>query len=247
MFLTDTAEGLNMAESVGVNPILMMNDPDESRRLAMHKPAGGIVSLPAARLHPNRASGKRQKLLIRQRVRPHLESDDFVSPFSSLTVERRACTPGGPDSLPFPAGLWIVNRPSMPFAKKPSGYGTRMTTNFPFTSGIQRIRSVAGDNGSILAEPQRIKLVHPVVVMRIGAARFLHVLEVRTGRGIQRPAFRTMLTGSSRAVERTFAFAAVEARQVPASQRNPDDIVAIIEAARRKNPHLALGLFHGTS
>jgi phosphoglycolate phosphatase-like HAD superfamily hydrolase len=45
MFLTDTAEGLKVAESVGVNPILMMNDPDESRRLAMHKPAGGIVSL----------------------------------------------------------------------------------------------------------------------------------------------------------------------------------------------------------
>jgi hypothetical protein len=34
-----------VAESVGVNPILMMNDPDESRRLAMHDPAGGIVSL----------------------------------------------------------------------------------------------------------------------------------------------------------------------------------------------------------
>jgi beta-phosphoglucomutase-like phosphatase (HAD superfamily) len=45
MFLTDTAEGLKVAESVGVNSILMMNDPDESRRLAMHNPAGGIVSL----------------------------------------------------------------------------------------------------------------------------------------------------------------------------------------------------------
>ena len=45
MFLTDTAEGLKVAKSVGVNPILMMNDPDEARRLAMHDPAGGIVSL----------------------------------------------------------------------------------------------------------------------------------------------------------------------------------------------------------
>ncbi len=45
MFLTDTAEGLKVAQSVGVNAILMMNDPDESRRLAMHNPAGGIVSL----------------------------------------------------------------------------------------------------------------------------------------------------------------------------------------------------------
>jgi beta-phosphoglucomutase-like phosphatase (HAD superfamily) len=45
VFLTDTAEGLKVARNVGVNPILMMNDPDESRRLAMLNPAGGIVSL----------------------------------------------------------------------------------------------------------------------------------------------------------------------------------------------------------
>ena len=45
MFLTDTAEGLKVADSVGVNSVLMMNDPDESRRLAMLNPGGGIVSL----------------------------------------------------------------------------------------------------------------------------------------------------------------------------------------------------------
>jgi len=45
MFLTDTAEGIRVARSVGVHPILMMNDPDEAQRLAMHNPAGGVVSL----------------------------------------------------------------------------------------------------------------------------------------------------------------------------------------------------------
>ena len=45
MFLTDTVEGIKVARSVGVHPILMMNDPEESQRLAMHNPAGGIVSL----------------------------------------------------------------------------------------------------------------------------------------------------------------------------------------------------------
>ena len=45
MFLTDTQEGIKVARSVGVHPILMMNDPDEALRLAMHNPAGGIVSL----------------------------------------------------------------------------------------------------------------------------------------------------------------------------------------------------------
>ena len=45
IFLTDTAEGIKVARTAGVHPILMMNDPDEARRLAMHKPAGGVVSL----------------------------------------------------------------------------------------------------------------------------------------------------------------------------------------------------------
>jgi beta-phosphoglucomutase-like phosphatase (HAD superfamily) len=45
MFLTDTTEGLQVAKSVGVIAILMMNDPDEARRLALREPAGGIVSL----------------------------------------------------------------------------------------------------------------------------------------------------------------------------------------------------------
>lgn len=45
MFLADTLEGLKTAQTVGVHSILMMNDPDEARRLTMHNPSGGIVSL----------------------------------------------------------------------------------------------------------------------------------------------------------------------------------------------------------
>jgi len=45
MFLTDTLDGVKTARSAGVHPILMMNDPDEAQRLAMHNPAGGVISL----------------------------------------------------------------------------------------------------------------------------------------------------------------------------------------------------------
>ena len=45
IFLTDNEAGLKQAKSMGVHAVLMMNDPDEARRLAMHDPAGGIVSL----------------------------------------------------------------------------------------------------------------------------------------------------------------------------------------------------------
>src|SRR3984893_314573 len=40
MFITDTSEGLKVAKTVGVQSILMMNDPDEARRLAMRDPSG---------------------------------------------------------------------------------------------------------------------------------------------------------------------------------------------------------------
>jgi phosphoglycolate phosphatase-like HAD superfamily hydrolase len=44
-FLTDTIEGIKVARAAGVHAILMMNDPDEARRLATHNPAGGVVSM----------------------------------------------------------------------------------------------------------------------------------------------------------------------------------------------------------
>lgn len=45
MALGDTADSLQVAKQVGANAILMINDYDEGRRLAMQAPAGGIVSL----------------------------------------------------------------------------------------------------------------------------------------------------------------------------------------------------------
>jgi hypothetical protein len=43
--LTDSEQGLRAAKAAGVQPVLMMNDPDEAMRLTSLNPAGGIVSL----------------------------------------------------------------------------------------------------------------------------------------------------------------------------------------------------------
>ena len=45
MYLTDNAEGLKVAKRGGLQSVLMMNDPDEAKRLALQNPTGGIVSL----------------------------------------------------------------------------------------------------------------------------------------------------------------------------------------------------------
>jgi len=44
LFLADTLEGIKIGGVVGLNVVLMMNDPDEAMRLAEYNPAG-IVSL----------------------------------------------------------------------------------------------------------------------------------------------------------------------------------------------------------
>jgi phosphoglycolate phosphatase-like HAD superfamily hydrolase len=45
MCLVDTADSIALANSVGVNSMLMFNDYDEGKRLAMLGPTAGIVSL----------------------------------------------------------------------------------------------------------------------------------------------------------------------------------------------------------
>lgn len=45
MSLVDTIDGLEVSKELGANSILMINDYDDGRRLAMHAPTGGIVSL----------------------------------------------------------------------------------------------------------------------------------------------------------------------------------------------------------
>jgi FMN phosphatase YigB (HAD superfamily) len=45
MALADTAQGLAVAQQLGLNAMLMINDYDEGRALAERNPAGGIVSL----------------------------------------------------------------------------------------------------------------------------------------------------------------------------------------------------------
>ena len=43
--LMDTMEGLKVARALGANSILMINEYEQGRRLALYAPSGGIVSL----------------------------------------------------------------------------------------------------------------------------------------------------------------------------------------------------------
>ena len=85
------------------------------------------------------------------------------------------------------------------------------------------------------AEAERVELVDPGVVARLGAARIGDAFQLRQRLGIERPAFGAVLAGRRRPVQRPLALAAIEAGQVAARERRPDDAVAIdVHAARRE-------------
>src|SRR6266478_4084637 len=95
--------------------------------------------------------------------------------------------------LPFQPARGSSMRPSIPLAKKPIGYGTRMVTHLPSTSAN--------------SEPERVVLVDPIVIRRFRApALHGHALKLRTGDGVELPAFGTRVSGRGNwAVERALA------------------------------------------
>src|SRR5439155_7066099 len=98
------------------------------------------------------------------------------------------------------------------------------------------VRARAVGNGDVLAQPERVVLIDPVVIVEVGVCgdrRFA----LRPWRRVQRPAFRALLTGCSRAA-RDLALAPIEAGDVTApAERGPDQTVAVdVDAARTEAP-----------
>src|SRR4029079_5345012 len=91
----------------------------------------------------------------------------------------------------------------------------------------QRVVQIAGGDRHVFAETERVELVYPREVARLDAAGGFDRVELRAGQWIQRPAFRAVLARRLRSIERSFAFTSIEAREVAARERRPDDPAAI--------------------
>src|SRR5439155_15601931 len=79
---------------------------------------------------------------------------------------------------------------------------------------------------------KRIEPINPGVVACLGAARILDVPQLWSRQLIERPTFGAMRAGRRRSSE-NLAFAAVEAGEVAACKRRPEDAVAVDIAAAR--------------
>src|SRR5881628_26745 len=171
---------------------------------------------------------------LRERIGAELELHDLARrPLAAFDVEGRSCGVGRPQPLTLPAGVRIVDAPVHPFGVEAHGVGNAKDDELPVHQGEQRLVGVPGADRHVASQPEGVELIDPGVVARLGAARIRHVHELWSRVWMKRPAFRTVLTSCGGPVERPLAFTAIEAREMPAGERRPDDALAIdVHAAR---------------
>src|ERR1700722_5380284 len=162
-------------------------------------------------------------LSVRQRVGAHLELVKLGTLRSAaLVVEdgARACC--GPQTFALPAGVWIVDAPIHVFAEKAHWVRDVNVYKFAVHESQKSLVAVGFRDGHVCAKTQRVEAIHPDEIGMVGAAGIGHAFELRAWELIQRPTFGAEFAGGrGRPVQRSFAFAAVEAGEMAAGKRGP--------------------------
>src|SRR5437667_1959870 len=170
----------------------------------------------------------------RERIGTKLELHDLARrSLAALDMEGRSGAVGRPQSLALPASIRIVDAPIHPLRVEAHGIRDAKGDELPVHEGQQRLVGVTGGDGHVRTQAERIVLIDPGVIGGLGAAGIRHRLELWPGERMERPAFGTVLPGRGGAVERPLAPSTVEAREMSARQRRPDDAAPIdVHAAR---------------
>src|SRR6202030_1311562 len=113
--------------------------------------------------------------------------------------------------------LWIVDAAVEALGVEAGGVGHFHGDHFSVGIGDQAVVEIGGGDRDVVAEAQRVVLVDPGVIARLGGV-IADAFEARARIFVERPAFRTLIAGGVRTVERAFAFAAVEAAEMAAGQ-----------------------------
>src|SRR5438445_7717926 len=192
-----------------------------SRIERSRSPAGRSVRgrfRPPLKAHDQRAG---QRLTGRARARC----------VDALDVHRRAVARGHPQPLALPAGFGIIDAAVHALGEESHRIGDAELDDLAVRERVERVREIAGPDGSVHAQAEDVVLVYPRVVRGFGGA--VASGERRTRQRIERPAFgaQSPLT-RARPIEASLALSAVEARDVAARERHPRDAAAVdVESA----------------
>jgi hypothetical protein len=101
---------------------------------------------------------------------------------------------------------------------KAHGIGNAKSDELSVDERLKRISKIAGGERYIAAQSEGVVLINPRVIARLSTTRVRHILELRSGKWIKRPALGTVLARRCGPVERPRAFAPVEAGKMSARQ-----------------------------
>src|SRR5262245_35983079 len=164
---------------------------------------------------------------MRQRVRANLEvHDDGLLALPTLHEPRRAVAARGPEATALPAGGRVVDASVEALGVEAERVRDAQHDHLAVLERDQAVVEVAGRHRHVLAEPERVVLVDPRVVARLGAV-LAETLEAGPGILIEAPALWTVITGGLRTVERSLALAPVEAADVARAHRRPHDALLV--------------------
>src|SRR5215469_5953071 len=168
---------------------------------------------------------------VRQRIGANLNVHcERARALAKLVEPGRAVAAGTPQAPAFPAGIRIVDAPVQTLGVETHGIWDAQHHHLPVLEADEPVLEVGGGDRNVLAEPQRIVLVDPSVVARLGAG-VLKTFEARPRILVEREAFGAMAAGRIRPVERTLALAPVEADQSAIRARAPHHPVLVDVAA----------------
>src|SRR6266403_354633 len=152
--------------------------------------------------------------------------DDGLLALAAFHEPRRAVSAGRPQPAALPAGRRIVDAPVEALGVKPQRIRHAQHDHLAVLERDESVVEVARRHWHVLAETERVVLVDPRVVARLGAV-LADSLEARAWILVEGPALGTMIAGGCRAVERSFALAPVEAPDVAAAHRGPHDALLV--------------------
>src|ERR1700685_3076475 len=151
---------------------------------------------------------------------------------TAFLVPGHAVAARGPQAAAFPADLWIVDAAVEALGVEAGRVGHFHGDHLAVGKGDQAVVEIAGRDRDVVAQPERVVLVDPGVIARLGRG-IADAFEARARIFVESPAFRTMIAGGVGPVERAFAFAAIEAAEMAAGQRYPDHAFTVDVAAAR--------------
>src|SRR5258707_8282441 len=162
----------------------------------------------------SRAPASRDSLFC-QRIRAYLDMHcAWLRTLAALHHPWHAVATRAPKSPALPSSIWIVNAPVEALSEEAERVRDAQHHHLPVLESDETVIEVGSRDRDILAKADRVVMIDPRIVARLGAGGF-EALQTGARIFVVSKAFRAVIAGRVRPIQRILAFAAVETDQTP--------------------------------